>query len=390
MISFSCDCEKGRHAAPLEEAVVRRGAVEELPRLLRDYPRLFMVCDETTYRVLGTRVEDRMVAAGHTFARHILRVPALPDEKNIGDILIHLTDPGADADPFAFPPLPDMMLAVGSGVCNDITRLISYRLGIPYTVCGTAPSMDGYASAGSPILFDGTKKTIKCTTPRYIVADLDVMREAPWDMLLAGIGDMFGKYTGILDWELSRDRTGEYFCEKIAADVLRATDACLENGYALRQRDPATVGAILDGFLVTGLSMTYTGNSRPASGAEHIIAHAWELYDVEAGRAPNLHGLEVCEATRIEMHMYRMLWERTEDERLRALIAHYLPAFERVERFTREMEMPLVTTDRETILRGMKRALSLRDRYTVLKYLAETGDYDRACAEACDRFLASL
>lgn len=42
--------------------------------------------------------------------------------------------------------------------------------------------MDGYASAGSPILFDGTKVTIKCTTPKYIIADLDVMKDAPFDM----------------------------------------------------------------------------------------------------------------------------------------------------------------------------------------------------------------
>lgn len=54
------------------------------------------------------------------------------------------------------------------------------------------------------------------------------------------------------------------------------------------------------------------------------------------------------------------------------------------------MEKPLVTTGRETILRGMKRALTLRDRDTVPKYLAGTGDSGRACAEACDRFLASL
>ncbi len=43
--------------------------------------------------------------------------------------------------------------------------------------------------------------------------------------------------------------------------------------------------------------MTQIGNSRPASGSEHIVAHCWELFDVEEGKVPNLHGLEVCEAT---------------------------------------------------------------------------------------------
>lgn len=43
-------------------------------------------------------------------------------------------------------------------------------------------------------------------------------------MMLAGIGDMFGKYVAMLDWELARDYTGESFCDKIGADVIEATN----------------------------------------------------------------------------------------------------------------------------------------------------------------------
>ena len=148
-------------------------------------------------------------------------------------IILNANDPAAKADIFAYSPLPDLVLAVGSGTVNDSCRVASYRLNLPYAIVGTAPSMDGYASAGSPFLFNGSKATVQATTPKYIIADLDVMKDAPWDMMLAGIGDMFGKYTGMLDWELARDYTGEYFCEKIGKDVIDATDKCLENGYTL-------------------------------------------------------------------------------------------------------------------------------------------------------------
>ena len=63
--------------------------------------------------------------------------------------------------------------------------------------------MDGYASAGTPFLFNGSKATVQCTTPKYIIGDLDILKDAPFEMMLAGIGDMFGKYIGILDWELA-------------------------------------------------------------------------------------------------------------------------------------------------------------------------------------------
>lgn len=390
MIERKCSCSRGNHRAPLEQYVIAQGAINRLPELLGAYGHIYLVADETTYRVLGERAEGLLQATGKQVHRHILRGNVLPNAQNVGDVLIHLYDVKADPDIFAFSPKPDLILGVGSGVINDICRLVSYRVGIPYAIAGTAPSMDGYASAGSPILFDGTKATIKCTTPRYIIADLDVMKDAPFDMLLSGIGDMFGKYIGLLDWELARDYNGDYYCPEIAQDVRRATDLCMRNGYDLARRDPQCIGNIMEGFMVTGLGMAFTGNSRPASGSEHIVAHAWELESVKRGERPNLHGLEVCEGTRLVAEMYRLLYQETEDMHLKALIEPYLPAFDAVERFCVAMNMPNVTTDRDTILRGIHRALTLRDRYTILFYLRDQGVFDRYAEHATEKLMAAI
>lgn len=387
MIERKCTCEMGAHRAPLEKYIIESGAIEHLPELLCRYNKIFMVCDENTYKALGEKAEQLLKSSGKFSHKHILKGNVLPDEKNIGDVLIHLNNPKADSDIFAPCPKPDFILAVGSGVINDICRLVSYRMDLPYGIAGTASSMDGYASAGSSILFDGTKATVKCTTPKYIIADLDVMREAPYDMLLSGIGDMFGKYTGILDWELARDYNGDYYCPQIADEVIEATDKCLKNGYDLKLRKPECIKNIMEGFLVTGLGMAFTGNSRPASGSEHIIAHAWELGSVESGERPKLHGLEVCQATLIVIYMYRLLHFETKDNRLKTLIEKYLPYFDKVEQFCNEMHMPTVTLDYDTIIRAMNRALTLRDRYTVLFYLRDRGEYDRYADYAAKKFI---
>lgn len=385
MIKRKCSCEMGEHSAPLEKAVIEQGAILQLPKVLKDYNDIYIVADETTYRVLGKQAEELLLAAGKRVRTHILTGIVLPNAQNIGDVLIHLYDPKADSDIFKYSPKPDFILGVGSGVINDICRLVSYRVGLPYGIAGTAPSMDGYASAGSPILFDGSKATIKCTTPKYIIADLDIMKDAPFPMLLSGIGDMFGKYTGLLDWELARDYNGDYFCDEIANEVLEATDRCLKNGYELKDRSPKCIGNIIEGFLVTGLGMAFTGNSRPASGSEHIIAHAWELESVEKGEKPNLHGMEVCEGTLIVAHMYRLLYEETDDAHLKELISKYLPYFDEVERFCTAMNMPNVTDDHDAIVRGIHRALYMRDRYTILFYLRDHGDFDRYAEYAANK-----
>ena len=209
-------------------------------------------------------------------------------------------------------------------------------------------------------------------------------------MMLAGIGDMFGKYIGILDWELARDYSGEYYCEKIANDVIEATNKCLENGYNLAARDKECIKNIMEGFLVTGLGMSYTGNSRPASGSEHIIAHAWELYDIEHGFHPHLHGLEVCEATRLVAIMYKMLYEETNDRHMKELIEKYIPYFDAVEEFCVKMNVPPTVTDRQIIVDGIRRALIMRDRYTILFYLRDQGKFDEYAEKATDKLLAVL
>ena len=136
--------------------------------------------------------------------------------------------------------------------------------------------------------------------------------------------------------------------------------------------------------------MAYVGNSRPASGSEHIVAHAWELFDVERGNRPNLHGLEVCEGTRLTAIMYKMLLAETEDEHLKKLILKYIPYFDAVEEFCTKMKVPPTVTDRETIVAGIKRALGMRDRYTLLFYLRDMGKFDEYAEKSADAFLKLL
>lgn len=388
MIEFKCSCQMGHHRAPLESYEISSGAINKIPEILSNYKKIYVVADENTYRVAGKRVEEILRGNGmHSSTLVLTGSPILPNEDTIGKILVNAWDINAKSDIFKYSPLPDFILAVGSGTINDSCRLVSYRLNLPYGIVGTAPSMDGYASAGSPILHDGTKSTIQGTTPKHIIADIDIMKEAPMDMMLAGIGDMFGKYTGILDWELARDYSGEYFCDKIAEDVINATNKCLENGYKLSSRDPECVKSVMEGFLVTGLGMAYTGNSRPASGAEHIIAHAWEIEDVKEGRSPNLHGLEVCEATRLVAIMYKMLLDETSDTHLKALIEKYIPYFDAVEEFCTKMNMPSVNKDRDAIIASIMKALTMRDRYTILFYLRDRGKLEEYAEKATDRLL---
>ena len=297
MIEMECTCVQKHHSIPTEVIEVSEHAIEKTAEILKGYRRIFLVADENTYAVAGRRVEELLRQAGSLSHTLILPAPALPNAESIGKVLM---EAGRDRDVFdinAWSQNPDYILAVGSGSLNDTCRMVSYRMGIPYGVVGTAPSMDGYASVVAPLL-NGKKKIVyNCTIARHIIIDLNVNAAAPYPLLLSGIGDMIGKYVAILDWEISRDRNGEYYCEQIADMVLKATDQCIASASGLESRSLEAIRSSSEGLILSGECIAFCGSSRPASGTEHMIGQTWEVMDVEEGKTPNLHGIEVGEGT---------------------------------------------------------------------------------------------
>ena len=373
MIEMDCTCVQKHHQIPTEVIEVSDHAIEKVGEILKDYRRIFLVADENTYQVAGQRVEEILQEKGILSHTLVLPAPALPNAENVGKVLI---EAGRDREVYdinAWSLNPDYILAVGSGSLNDTCRMVSYRLGIPYGVVGIAPSMDGYASVVAPLLNGHKKIVYNCSIARHIIIDLSINCQAPYPLLLSGVGDMIGKYVAILDWEISRDVNGEYYCDQIADMVLKATDQCVSAAAGLKDRDVAAIRAASEGLILSGECIAFCGSSRPASGTEHMIGQTWEVMDVEEGKVPNLHGIEVGEGTFTAIEIFRKLYRETEDAPLKTLIEKYLPAFDRIEQLQRTLQIPFTVTDKARYVEGILRGRTFRDRYTVLQYLYDQG-----------------
>lgn len=74
-------------------------------------------------------------------------------------------------------------------------------------------------------------------------------------------------------------------------DKTAEKDACEKLMYAL---------------ILSGLAMQMTGNSRPASGAEHHMVHLWDM-EVVNGHLDALHGEKVSAATMLVLLEYKKL-----------------------------------------------------------------------------------
>ena len=207
------------------------------------------------------------------------------------------------------------IISVGTGSLNDICRMAAAKGNKPFAIYATAASMDGFASYSAPLTDGNFKVTYPAKSPEVIIADTRVLAAAPAVLKSAGFGDMVGKYTGLIDWQVSHILTGEYYCEKVAELTRSAADRIMSLADRITADDEESAAAVFEALLLTGIGMSFTRTSRPASGTEHILSHYWECKKLLAGELSDFHGRKVGVATLYIMRLYGELYKK---ERVRA------------------------------------------------------------------------
>ena len=297
------NCKCGKQHAFRSEVIVKEGAVQELPRLLEQYAakKVFLLADKNTYAAAGERV-TAVIGKSVQLVSCIFSEDALePDEHSVGRAIMYYE---ADCD---------LVIGVGSGVINDIGKIVANVAGKPYIIVGTAPSMDGYASATSSMTRDGLKISLNSKCADVIIGDLDILCQAPARMMASVLGDMLAKYVSICEWRIANLITGEYYCEDIARLVREALKRCVDNAPGLLKRDKAAVKAVFEGLVIGGVAMAYAGVSRPASGVEHYFSHVWDMRGVEFGTQVDFHGIQCAMATYHAIKLYEVVKTCTPD-----------------------------------------------------------------------------
>ncbi len=299
-----CSCSKVHSFSA--DVCIGKGVIETIPGYLKKYnaQKVFVLSDKNTYTAAGAAVCDTLKRNDISYADYCFDTETIePDELSVGSAIMHY-DPGCD-----------FIIAVGSGVINDIGKIVSLVSKNPYMIVATAPSMDGYASASSSITRDGLKISLPTRSADIIIGDTDILRQAPIKMMKSGLGDMLAKYVSICEWRISHLITGEYYCEEIAQFIRLAVRRCVDNAQGLLTRDAAAVEAVFEGLVIGGVAMNYAGLSRPASGVEHYISHVLDMRAVEFGSPADFHGIQCAIGTLIAIQLYEKLKAITPDQK---------------------------------------------------------------------------
>lgn len=293
---FATGCPCGvEHTTTVRDVVIESGAVRRVGEILKKNnftKKLLLVADKNTLKASEGIVES---LEGFDIEYKIYDNIRVAEMKHVEELEALIS--GREIS----------VLSVGTGSVNDPCRLACARQNKLLCIFGTAPSMDGFASYSSPIVANGFKASYDAKSPEVIIADTKILAKAPAYLKSAGFGDMIAKFIGICDWEIAHVLIGEYYCPRISEYVRKTVTELLEMADTVTVENEETAGKIFEQLLKTGIFMSFTKNSRPASGSEHIIAHLLECLELPKGIIPNYHGEDVGVCTLTMLKYYKDL-----------------------------------------------------------------------------------
>lgn len=254
-------------------------------RQMTSAPKALVVADARGFDAAGPAVVAALRDAG--FAAETLVLPA--DPMPVASV--------EEAEPIAAALAADagtFPVSVGSGVINDCVKYAAFLTNRRYMTVATAASMDGYTSAGASLARNGFKVTIPTRAPVAMIADLDVITAAPPEMNGWGYGDLAGKVPAGGDWILAESMGAEPIEELAWSLVQEDLAVWLEGPEGIASGDKDAIARLFTGLTAVGFAMEAHGSSRPASGAEHQIAHLWEMQGLEHNGRKVPHGAAVA------------------------------------------------------------------------------------------------
>jgi glycerol-1-phosphate dehydrogenase [NAD(P)+] len=310
-----------------EDFVIHSGAIESVPKHYQAHwgkKKPLIIADDNTWKVAGEKVDSCFRGAGFDPDVYLFhdREMVYADDNHIA-IVHKLLDKNEL-----------IAVVVGSGSLNDIAKRAATECGKTYMVVPTAPSVDGYTSFGAAISVQGFKTTLPCDPPVLVVADTDVLCNAPYPMIASGYGDLSAKVTAGADW-LIADILG---IEPIQKDIWEMVQAPLKkrigNPEGLARRDRSVIEGMFMGLVEVGYAMQRYKDSRPASGSDHLMSHVWEMEHLAVDGQLVSHGFKVAIGTlastalltefcslsvddvkdAMQQHPIPISWEEREDE----------------------------------------------------------------------------
>ena len=201
---------------------------------------------------------------------------------------------------------PRFLIGVGGGTKIDAAKISASRQNIPFMSVPTTLSHDGIASPLASVKGLDKPYSVMAQAPLAIIADTDIIAQAPWRSIISGCGDAIAKFTAVKDWQLAHKEKHEYYGEYAASLALMSAKLVMENAKLIQPDNDEGLRVLLEALISCGVAMSIAGSSRPCSGSEHLFSHALDMVNCPHA----MHGEQCGVGSVLAAYLHRTNWKR--------------------------------------------------------------------------------
>lgn len=242
------------------------------------------------------------------------------------------------------------LMGVGGGKAIDIAKMAADEFGVGFISVPTAASHDGIVSGRGSVPEGDTRHSVAADPPVAVVADTEIIADAPWELTTAGCADIISNYTAVKDWKLANRLKNVEYSEYAGALSQMTAEMLRDNADSIKQGLEESAWIVVKALVSSGVAMSIAGSSRPASGAEHLFSH--QLDRIAPGRA--LHGHQVGVGSILTEYLHSGAggeWQAVK------------AALKAIEAPTTAEELGISS---EEVIEALTTAHEIRERYTIL------------------------
>ena len=266
--------------------------------------RAIIVADKKTKKLSGDEIAKILKKANYEVFEIIVSSPTVNEVNKVIN--------------FSHKNKTDLLLGVGGGSVIDITKLAAYEIKKPFVSVPTSAAHDGIASPRASLKHSKGAVSKTAVSPLAVLADTKIIMKAPYRMLASGCADVISNVSAVMDWDLAHRLKGEEFSTHGAVLARTAAEMLIDNVEDIRPDSEESAWLAVKAMIVSGVAMSVAGNTRPASGSEHMFSHMLDhlgigiMLKTRKHRRP-LHG-EQCGIGAIMMiYLHGGDWEKIRD-----------------------------------------------------------------------------
>jgi len=189
---------------------------------------------------------------------------------------------------------------------------VAARLHIPFLSLPTSAAHDGISSPRASLHGATSITSTEGAVPIGVIADTQLIVQAPFRLLASGCADVISNLTATLDWRLAVRLRNEEYSSTAATLSEYAAQEIMDHASSIKPNLEESVWIAIRPILVAGIAMSVAGSSRPCSGSEHLFSHALDRVCAQ----PSLHGEQCGVGAIMMMYLHGGDWKRLKNSLL--------------------------------------------------------------------------